>query len=224
MRGLDCHEGQLLAEAKQTALTVDAALRDARIHWEPSTPGSGLHGYCLLSRSFDPEMLSKGAIGYLPEAAEAVHSALQSNGMIADLQTDLSCRRKVYANRGCKPSTIASLQLLTEERLSKLLACIVYELGQRSATWGKAQTQALMLKAFDLRVSDKEFKAAMRWLRRNRLVKLVDHHSTGRCRTYEIRWDSFLGQATFEREENPPIMRRPSRKNRRPRSRRTAPS
>ena len=142
--------------------------------------------YRLLCRSFNPDLIGRGAVGYLPEAAEAVRSALRSNGIIADLQTDLSRRRKVYANRGCKPSTIASLQLLVEERLAKLLACMMYDLGGRKGTWGKAQAKVLMLKVFDLRMSDKEFKAAMRWLRRNRLVELVARHAIGKCREYRV--------------------------------------
>lgn len=51
MLDIDCHRGQSIEEANQTALAIDGALTDALIYWEPSTSGGGLHGYCMISWS-----------------------------------------------------------------------------------------------------------------------------------------------------------------------------
>jgi hypothetical protein len=142
--------------------------------------------YALLSRSFDPDKAKDGAERYLEQAERLIADAIRSNGLVADLQADLIRRRRVYRNRGCKSSTIGKLRALTQNGLSAMLACMMYELGGSRKTWGKAQAQALMLKAFNINIDNKEFRACMRWLRRNRLVRLVAYQREGKCRTYQI--------------------------------------
>lgn len=142
--------------------------------------------YEHFTQSFDLSKSKVGAERFLADASAAVAHAIENNGLVAALGADLIRRRRIYRAMGCKPSTIAKLQILTETKLSALLACIRYELGQGQGTWGKAQSQALMAKVFGLSIDNKEFKAGMRWLRRNRMVRLVSYHKLGKCRTYQV--------------------------------------
>lgn len=149
----------------------DRCLRDAYEHF---------------TQSFDPTTVKDGAESFLADASAVVAHAIENNGLVAALGADLTRRKIVYRNKGCKASTVAQLQILTETKLSALLACMRYELGQGQGTWGKAQAQALMAKVFDMKLGDKEFKSGMRWLRRNRLIRLVLYHEIGKCRTYQV--------------------------------------
>ena len=146
-----------------------------------------------ISKTFDPtKSKGKGIEGYLPEATGLILGAINNNGLVADLRADLNRRRAVYRRQGRKQSTIASLRRLDQDRLAKLYACMMWELKDQPKTWGKAQAQTLMLQVFGLKVSNKEFRASMRWLRRNRLVRLSlyqipSKNKTGHCRVYEVR-------------------------------------
>ena len=145
-----------------------------------------------LAKTFDPAKSHRQGIeSFLPEAAGLILGAMESNGLASDLQADLTRRRAVYRRQKKMLSTIASLRRLDQDRLAKLYACMRWELGDKAKTWGKAQAQSLMLQVFGLKVSNGEFKAAMRWFRRNRLARLVmsqiwTKDKSGRCRVYEM--------------------------------------
>jgi len=143
-------------------------------------------------KTWDPAKAQRQGIeSFLPEATGLILGALETNGLASDLQADLTRRRAVYRRQKKMLSTLASLRRLDQDRLAKLYACMRWELGDKAKTWGKAQAQSLMLQVFGLKVSNGEFKAAMRWFRRNRLARLVmsqiwTKDKSGRCRVYEM--------------------------------------
>lgn len=152
--------------------------------------------YAHLIKTFDEDKSGLAVESFIEGAKKTVNSCIRDNGLIADLSHDRDRRRRVYKNKGRKSSTISRLVKLKEREIAQVLACMQYQLEgrpNREGTFGKDQCKTLMSKIFGTKNNEdgKKFKAIMRWLRRNGLIKLIKYQvisfdKTGECRTYRL--------------------------------------
>lgn len=150
--------------------------------------------YRYQSQTFDPAKCKSSAEDYIPQATEIVQKKLEENGLRADISQDLKMRKRRYTAKGRATSTIEGLYEIKEEELIQTYACMLYELEKfpdREGTWGKRQCHELV-QFFGTSMEDsKKYKAIMRWIRRNKLAKLIKHQvpsfdGTGECRLYRL--------------------------------------
>ena len=148
------------------------------------------------SKTFDPKKAKISVESYIPQATHAFRRCIEQNGLLADLGYDQAMRKRVYKAKGFTPKTIRNLNRIKEEELIQVYACMLYELEKRTkntGTWGKNLCKE-MLKFFGTKMDDdKKFKAVMRWIRRNKLAKVVEFQvvdysggGNGRCRIYQL--------------------------------------
>lgn len=141
-------------------------------------------------RSWNPQKAkSRSLHAQAVEAKGVIGDLLKSNGRLACLDADLAMRER---------RRLARRESSKAERLHMLTLCRIYALVSNSLRWsrgtgtiGYEQIRRGFQAIFNERLNGGKYKAAMRWFRRNGLLKVVSRpiypiNGQGRCRVYRL--------------------------------------
>lgn len=125
----------------------------------------------------------------LARAQRIINQTIEANGTLANLEADLTHRRKRYSER-------TKLKALTPELLAQSYCIIVKCLSAQggSGGFGKRYLFEALKQNYGVVLDDgKIYRAIIQWLRRNRLIRMLDNrryypsaNGKGRCRVFEL--------------------------------------
>ena len=155
-------------------------------------------GYSYWVASFDsskalPKSTKPSIIGYQKLAEKIINERLEKNGKLADYSHDRAMRRRKMAYRGCASSSVYKCYELDTDKLSRILSVILYltlPARERTTSIGKGNINTNLTKAYKVpKLNGSQYKALMRWLRRNKIIKLTGYECKGKTREYQLLVD-----------------------------------